>query len=119
MIAKRFQELICWQKAKELSIVVYEVTTDIKDFELRNQLRRAALSAMNNIAEGFRKYHSKEFRRYLEYTTASCLEIESMTILMEHLKFIKPKAIISIRNKSIETYNITAAFAKSLNKSDT
>lgn len=93
MIAKRFQDLICWQKAKELSIVVYEVTTEIKDFELRNQLRRAALSTMNNIAEGYGKYHRREFRRYLEFTTASCLEIESMTILMEHLKIIEPKAI--------------------------
>jgi four helix bundle protein len=114
----KFQDLICWQKAMELSVVVYQATHTLKDFELKNQLRRAAISTMNNIAEGFGRKHSKEMSRYMEFTTASCLEIESMTLLMERLKLLNQESIIEIREKAIETYKVTSGFAKKLKMSD-
>ena len=114
----RFQDLICWQKAMELSITVYEATKELKDFELKSQLRRAALSTMNNIAEGFGRKHSKEMSRYLEFSTASCLEVESMTYLIERLKIFEIDTIVSIREKVVETYKVTSGFAKSIKERD-
>lgn len=110
----RFQELICWQKAFDLSNTIYEATIHMRDFGLRDQLRRASISTMNNIAEGFGKIHRKEMGRYLEYTTASCLEIESMTYLLERQQILNVDIILSIRNKAIECYKVTAGFSKSL-----
>jgi four helix bundle protein len=113
-MVQRFQDLICWQKALELTDKVYESTEYLKDFTLKDQLRRAAVSSMNNIAEGFGRFHSKDTKRFLEYSTSSCLEIESMTYLMERRKILEPHQIESIRAKAVETFKVTAGFAKSI-----
>jgi four helix bundle protein len=110
----RFQDLICWQKAMELTDIVYYATENFKDFTLKDQLRRAAVSSMNNIAEGFGRFHSKEILRFLEYSSSSCLEIESMTYILERRKLIDQQQIEIIRSISVETYKITLGFAKSI-----
>jgi len=110
----KFQDLICWQKAMELSIAVYSATSNLRDFELKDQLRRASISTMNNIAEGFGRKHTKEMSRYLEFSTASCLEIESMTLLMERLQLLDQEILADIRNKAVETYKVTSGFAKKI-----
>jgi hypothetical protein len=64
----RFEDLIAWQEARKLMQLAYKVTSEgqfAKDFEMRDQLRSAALSAMTNIAEGFDNESSVEFARFL------------------------------------------------------
>jgi four helix bundle protein len=64
-----FENLACWQKARSLVNAVYEITKKgafKQDFKLRDQLRSAAVSAMSNIAEGFARYHKKDFIRFLD-----------------------------------------------------
>ena len=59
----RFEDLRCWKKARELVNAVYALTGKgelARDFELRDQLRRAAISAMTNISEGFARYHKRD-----------------------------------------------------------
>lgn len=111
---KRFQDLICWQRSFELTDAVYEATENLKDYSLKDQLRRAAVSAMNNIAEGFGRFHSKDTKRFLEFTTSSCLEIESMTYLLEKRKLLPMAQTEIIRALAIETFKINAGFAKSV-----
>jgi four helix bundle protein len=77
---KRFEELPCWIKARELCQAVYEIINlpgFIKDFKLRAQIWDAAGSVMDNIAEGFDDGSTREFIRFLGYSQRSSSEVQS------------------------------------------
>jgi len=77
---KRFEGLECWQKAGELTKAVYQVTCRAsfqKDFALRDQIRRARVSIMLNIAEGFAGRTDREFRQFLAHAHGSCAEVQA------------------------------------------
>lgn len=76
----RFEDLPCWQKARELCRAVFEVINRgpfSKDFGLRDQIWRASGSVMDNIAEGFDDMFRKEFIKFLGYSLRSCSEVQS------------------------------------------
>jgi four helix bundle protein len=76
----RFEDLEVWQKARALANEVYAVSGDGafgRDFGLRNQVRRAAVSVMANIAEGFERGGDTEFRQFLAVAKGSCGEVRS------------------------------------------
>ena len=78
---KRFEEIHAWQKARQLVVAVYKVTDDgrlSKDFGLKNQLCRAAVSTMSNIAEGFGRKSNKDFAHFLDVSRGSALEVQSL-----------------------------------------
>jgi len=78
--AKRFEELEVWQKAKELTNLVYKYSSDgvfARDFGLRDQMRRAAVSIMSNIAEGFESQTQALFIKYLAYAKGSAGELRA------------------------------------------
>jgi len=80
MKAGRFEELICWQKARTMTNLVYELTrlpSFRADLEVVRQIRAAAISAMSNIAEGFERWSRKEFVRFLEISKSSTAEVRS------------------------------------------
>jgi four helix bundle protein len=77
---KRFEELPCWKKARELCQAVFDLANQgefRKDFGLRNQIWDAAGSVMDNIAEGFEDGSPREFIRFLGYSQRSCSEVQS------------------------------------------
>jgi len=77
---ERFEDLIAWQKARELTRAIYEVTRQgafAKDFGLSGQIQRAAVSIMSNIAEGFERGGRGEFHQFLSTAKASCAEVRS------------------------------------------
>jgi four helix bundle protein len=78
---KQFEELPCWQKARELCQSINNLVNSNdqfrKDFSLKEQLWRAAGSVMDNIAEGFDDGSTKEFIRFLGYSQRSCSEVQS------------------------------------------
>jgi four helix bundle protein len=76
----RFEELIAWQKARVMTREIYRVTSSGKfaqDFGLKDQIRRAAVSVMSNIAEGFERGGRAEFHQMLSIAKASCAEVRS------------------------------------------
>lgn len=76
----RFEDLIAWQKARELCRQVYELTAKenfSRDFALKDQVRRAAISIGSNIAEGFERNNPKEFHQFLSIAKSSCAELRS------------------------------------------
>ncbi len=86
-----FEDLIAWQKSKRLSLAVYEITSADKfyrDFSIRDQIRRASVSVMSNIAEGFGRYGAREFRHYLSIANGSAYEVRSQIILASELGYI-------------------------------
>lgn len=77
---ERFEDFIAWQKARELTRVVYQITQTggfARDFALSGQMRRAAISIMSNIAEGFERKGRSEFHQFLSTAKASCAELRS------------------------------------------
>lgn len=65
MKIERFEDVIAWQKAKEFSVGVYSLFSESRDFGFRDQIQRASVSVMNNIAEGFERKSNKEFKHFL------------------------------------------------------
>jgi four helix bundle protein len=73
----RFEDIVAWQKARELARMIYQVTQDgpfAKDWGLRDQIRRATVSILSNIAEGFERSGQAEFRQFLTIAKGSCAE---------------------------------------------
>ncbi len=83
---RNFEDMPVWQDARKMVDLVYSVCTEdrklSKDFGMRDQLQRAALSVMNNIAEGFDAPSNRVFARYLTYAIQSCSEIISMSYVL-------------------------------------
>lgn len=80
MGADKFEDLIAWQKARELTKEVYQVTRKdmfTKDFGLAGQIQRASVSIMSNIAEGFDRSNPNEFNHFVIIAKASCAEVRS------------------------------------------
>ena len=76
----RFEDLVAWQKARSLTASVYTATQKAafkRDFGLANQIQRAAVSIMSNIAEGFERGGRAEFHQFLSTAKASCAETRS------------------------------------------
>ncbi len=88
MNSKSFESLIAWQKARELNILTLKKASFIKDFYFRNQLQRAVLSVMNNIAEGLERQTTKEYIYFLYIAKGSCGEVRSMIYLAEDLMYL-------------------------------
>ena len=78
--AKRFEDLEVWQKAKELTNSIYRISSSgafARDFGLRDQMRRASVSIMSNIAEGFESQTQALFIQYLGHAKGSAGELRS------------------------------------------
>jgi four helix bundle protein len=77
---ERFEDLIAWQKARALTVSIYEVTRQTvfaKDYGLCNQIQRATVSIMSNIAEGFERGKRGELHQFLSIAKGSCAEVRS------------------------------------------
>jgi four helix bundle protein len=85
----RFEDILAWQKAKVLTVEIYRLFDNSKDFGFRDQITRASVSVMNNIAEGFERKSNKEFTFFLNVAKGSCGEVRSMLILAKELEKIK------------------------------
>ena len=78
--ADKFEDLIAWQKARDLTRAIYQATATgsfAKDFGLRDQVRRASVSVMSNLAEGFERGGRAEFHQFLSVAKSSCAELRS------------------------------------------
>jgi len=85
---KSFEELDCWKAGKEFYVRVRALVNESKiqrEFYLRDQLLRAALSVSNNIAEGFERSGEKEFKRYLIISNGSAAECKSMLLIISEV----------------------------------
>ena len=88
MYIKNFKELNVWKKSKSITISIYKIFIDIKDYSFRNQIQRASISIMNNIAEGFGRESNNELIRFLRISKGSCYEVISMIDISLELSYI-------------------------------
>jgi four helix bundle protein len=107
---EKFEDLKFWQAARRLVkevFLVCEIGKLSKDFETRGQLKKAALSTMNNIAEGFGRYHKKDALRFYDFSQSSALEVQSMTYALSDVNYITEQEAKSLRLMAEETKNLT------------
>lgn len=101
-----FEEMEVYQKALSFGVKVYKLTLSNqqinKDFGLKNQLQRAALSISNNIAEGFERETKKELIRFLYFSKGSAGECRNMFNFLRLLEYINEENFYEHRNNVIE-----------------
>jgi four helix bundle protein len=110
----RFEDIIAWQKSKNLTVEIYFLFTDHKDFGFKDQIQRASVSIMNNIAEGFERKSNNEFKQYLYIAKGSCGEVRSMIILSKELKKITDAKAIELIHQAEEVSKMLSGFIKTL-----
>lgn len=101
---KRFEDILAWQKARETTKLVYQVTNEnpfSKDFGLRDQIRRASVSVMANIAEGFGRRSDKEFANFLNFAHGSAAECQSHLYVALDLEYLS-QAVFEIMYASFD-----------------
>ncbi len=121
MAIKRFEDIKAWQKARELNKFVYKVTFKrnfSRDFGLQDQLRRASVSAMSNIAEGFDSQSNIEFIKFLIYSRRSCSEIQSHLYAALDQNYINKKEFTEIYELAKLTAQIINGFISYLRSSN-
>jgi four helix bundle protein len=88
---KRFEEIEAWQTARELTKLIYSLTDEgrfSRDFGLKDQIRRACVSVMSNVSEGFESQTQSQFLRYLGLAKASAGEVRSQLYVSRDLEYI-------------------------------
>ena len=89
-MGQSFRDLVVWQRAIELTLAVYKLTTHFPDserFGLTNQLRRASVSIASNIAEGYGRSTKGEYYLFLGHARGSCSEVETQIVIAKALGF--------------------------------
>ncbi len=119
-VVERFEELRIWQMARELCQEVYlhtETQPWKTDTRFVQQIRAAAGSVMDNIAEGFERDGNKEFIQFLYVAKGSCGEVRSQIIRASDTNFLNNTDAKRLYNVCLELSSAIAAFIKSLKKS--
>ena len=120
MVIRKFEDIEAWQLARELGRRVYEVMSKpafAKDFELRDQIRSAAGSAMHNIAEGFDGGSNPEFIKFLRYAQRSCTEVQSELYMALDQNYISNEEFEELHAEAKKTRSKTGGFIKYLAES--
>ena len=87
----RYEEIVGWQKARELTNFVYKLTRQdsfARDYGLKDQIQKAAVSIMSNIAEGFGRESNQDFMRFLSIAKASANEVQSQLYIALDQEYI-------------------------------
>jgi four helix bundle protein len=118
---ERFEDIEAWKKARELTKVIYELTSQGKiaaDFSLRDQLRRASVSIMANIAEGFEREGNKEFRQFLAMAKGSVGEVKSLLYVALDAGLTSAEQFHRISTLADEASRLLAGFLRYLKASN-
>lgn len=98
-MSRSIENLYIWQESRSVVNDIYKMMVSYKDYGFKDQLQRAAISIMNNIAEGFDSGSDKKFISYLNISRGSCSEVNSMLYLCEDFKICDKEERLSLQNK--------------------
>ena len=114
MKIEKFEDIIAWQKAEKLTINIYSQFKNCKDYSFRDQIQRASVSIMNNIAEGFERRTNKELVNFLYIAKGSSGEVRSMLNLALEFKYITKVEFDADYNLAVEISKLLSGFIKIL-----
>lgn len=115
-----FEDIDAWMKARELTNEVYEVTERdqlSRDFGLKDQLQRASVSIMSNIAEGFERGGNQEFIQFLFQARASCAEVQSQLYVAKDREYISEEEFERMYSLAQEVSKLVSGFISYLRES--
>ena len=118
-LIKRFEDIQAWQEARELVKMIYILTSRepfSKDFGMRDQIRRAAVSAVTNIAEGFDCDSNAEFARFLGFARRSAVEVQSLLYAALDVDYISQTEFDLHYEQARKTKALIGGFKHSLTK---
>ena len=117
---EKFEDIEAWKMAREITKMIYQISSSVnfsKDFALVNQIRRASVSIISNIAEGFERNGDKEFVQFLTIAKGSCGEVRAQLYVALDQNYIDEGQSIIIKNKLAETSRMLSGLIKYLQQS--
>ena len=118
MKINRFEDIEAWKEARELVKEVYNHLADTKDFNFKNQVQRATLLIMSNIAEGFDRGSNKEFIQFLVIARGSVSEVKSLIYTALDIEYIDKNTFNNIFERCLKLTNLINGFIRYLRSSD-
>jgi four helix bundle protein len=116
-----FENLLVWQKAHQLALIAYEITSDFpapEQYALRDQIRRAAASISANIAEGKGRSGDKVFAHFLDMALGSLCEVQALMLLARDLGYVDPARVDDFCSKSNELGKMISSLIARCRNSD-
>jgi four helix bundle protein len=117
---KKFEDITAWQRARELTQQIYKLTSTsqfARDFGLKDQIRRASVSIMSNIAEGFERSGTGEFTHFLATAKGSAGEVRSQLYVALDQQYITPDTFAQLNSSVTEISKMVAGLMDYLKKS--
>jgi four helix bundle protein len=114
---ERFEDLVAWQKSRELTKEIYQATNGSgfsQDRGLASQMRRAAVSIVSNISEGFERGSRAEFRQFLTISKASCAELRTQLYVALDTGYLSEQEFSNLMSKASEVSRIIGGLRKSI-----
>ncbi|MFN7910875.1 MAG: four helix bundle protein [Bacteroidota bacterium] len=114
---EKFEDIIAWQKALELSNLIYSVSNKekfSKDFGLKDQIRRASVSIVSNIAEGFERESNNQFIYFLIIAKGSAGELRTQIYIAKNQEYITKEEFELLNTKVIEVSKTIGGFVSYL-----
>lgn len=118
----QFEDLIAWQKARVLTQRIYTMTAESlfsRDFGLCDQIRRAAVSIMSNITEGYERGSDGDFARFLGIAKASCAEVRSQLYVALDVGYIDADMFRDLHAQTLELSRIISGLKTSVERRKT
>lgn len=113
----KFEDIEAWQLARKLTRAIYAVSSEgqfARDFGLRDQLRRAAVSVMSNIAEGFDRGGNKELIQFLFIAKGSAAEVQAQLYIALDIGYLKQEQFQELYNLAGDTARLIGGFIRYL-----
>jgi four helix bundle protein len=121
MKIKKFEDLESWKKSRKLTNSIYEATGTsrfTRDFGLKDQIRRASISILSNIAEGFERGGDKEFLQFLAVAKGSCGEVRAQLYVAVDQGYLSQDLFERLSNDADEISRLISGLMKYLNRSE-
>ena len=118
---EKFEDIEAWQKARELTREIYRISNQgsfARDFGLRDQIRRAAVSIMSNIAEGFGRGGNKEFIQFLSTAKGSASEVQAQLYVALDAEYITKEQFQKIYSRTEEKSRMIGGLLRYLRNND-
>lgn len=109
---RQFEDLLCWQKARLLTKEVYRIFRGSRDIGLKDQIQRAAVSAMSNIAEGFESGTRQEFLNYLYIAKGSAGEVRAQLYVAFDTEYLNLETFKYLNSLAVECSRLIASFIR-------
>ncbi len=120
-VVRRFEDLEVWIAAKDASVMIYKITENEslrKDFGLKDQIRRASISVISNIPEGFERNGNKEFIQFLSIAKGSAGEVRAQLYIIKELNFINEEEFVLLYEKVTQVSKMLSGFINYLKQSE-